>query len=179
MRIKYKDIKVKKVYLLLVCSIILFSAGCGYNVRTISNPQINSIAIAPIKNETIYPNVSEHMRDALAEAFQVDGSYKVSNIYDADCILYGKVKDIKIRAVDLRSGATGVIFVTKQFSMAIKFEFTVIIPGEASAVVGTTSVTGTAQYDIPLDQFTAQQNGIKQSSWDTANKAVWACTESW
>ena len=87
MRIKYKDIKVKKVYLLLACFIILISAGCGYNVSTIQNPQIKSIAIAPIKNESVMPNVSEFMRNALAEAFQVDGSYKVSNQYEADCIL--------------------------------------------------------------------------------------------
>ena len=179
MRIKYKDINVKKVYFLLACYMMLFLAGCGYNVRTISNPQIKSIAIAPIKNDSLIPNASEYMRNALAEAFQVDGSYKVSNIYDADCILYGRISDIKITAVDIRSGASGIIFVTREFSMAITFEFTVVIPGQANALVATTQVSGSTQYAITVDQFTSQQNGIKQASWDTANRVVWACTEAW
>ena len=179
MSIKYKDIRVKKVYLLVACFVILLSAGCGYNVGTISNPQIHSIAIAPIKNESIMPNVSEFMRNALAEAFQVDGSYKVKSMHEADCILYGRVTDIKVTAVDIRSSTGGTIFVTREFSMSISFEFTVIIPGQANALIPTTRVSGSAQYSVPVDQFVAQQNGIKQASWVVANEVVWDCAESW
>ena len=179
MRVKYKGNKVKKVYLLLICSIALLSGSCGYNIGTIKNPQINSIAISPIKSDAKLPNMAEFMRSALTEAFQVDGSYKVSNVYDADCILYGNIIDAKITAVDIRSGTGGVIFVTTQFSMAITFEFTVVIPGQADALVKPTTIRGTTQYSIIVDQFTSQQNGIKQASWNAANQVVWACTEAW
>jgi hypothetical protein len=180
MRIKYKDIKVKKYYFLLpLFCIVLFSAGCGYNVGKISNPQIETIAFAPIKNECYLPNMSEYMRNALAEAFQVDGSYKVRSMYDADCILYGRITETKVTAVDIRSAAGGTIFTTREFNMAITFEFTLVIPGQADALVQTTSVTGNAQYAVPVDQFTAQQNGIKQASWDAANQVVWSCAEAW
>ena len=171
--------KMRKVYSLLICFIILFTAGCGYNMGKISNPQIKSIAFAPIKNECYMPNLSEYMRNALAEAFQVDGSYKVKSMYDADCILYGRVTDALVSAVDVQSGITGTTFITKEFSIAITFEFTVVIPGQAEPLIKTTSVIGTAEYQVPVDQFIAQQNGIKQASWDAANRAVWSCTESW
>lgn len=179
MRIKYKDIKVKKVYLLLACFIILLSAACGYNMGPIANPQIKSIALAPIKNESVMPNVSEFMRSAIAEAFQVDGAYKVRSAYDADCILYGKVLNVKVTSVDVKSATDGVIFQTRQFNMAIQFQYTVVIPGQATALVPTTTITGSAQYQVPVDQFIARQNGIKQAAWNAANQVVWGCTESW
>jgi hypothetical protein len=179
MKIKYKDMKVKRNYLLLSFSIMLFSAGCGYNVGNISNPQIKTIALAPIKNECVLPNMSEYMRNALSEAFEVDGSYDIKNMYTADCILYGRISDAEVTAVDIRSSTGGTTFVTREFNMAITFEFTVVIPGQANALVPTTSVQGNAQYSVPVDQFVAQQNGIKQASWDAANKVVWSCTESW
>ena len=179
MRIKYKDIKVKKVYLLLACSIILVSAGCGYNMGPIANPQIKSIALAPIKNDSVMPNVSEYMRSAIAEAFQIDGAYKVRSVYDADCILYGKVLSTKVTSVDVRSATDGVIFQTRQFNMSIEFQYTVVIPGQADALVATTTITGDAQFMSPVDQFVARQNGIKQAAWNAANQVVWGCTESW
>ena len=179
MKIKYKDMKVKRIYLLLTFSIMLLSTGCGYNVGKISNPQIKTIAIAPIKNECYLPNMSEYMRNALSEAFGVDGSYSVKNIYTADCILYGRITDTKVTAVDIGSSTSGTTFVTNEYKMAITFEFTVVIPGQADALVPTAVVQGDAQYSVPVDQFVAQMNGIKQASWDAARKVVWKCTETW
>jgi hypothetical protein len=178
MRIKYEDFNVKKVYLILSCSIILLISGC-YNIGNIANPQIKSISFAPIKNECYMPNMSEFMRNALSEAFQVDGSYRIKSMYDADCILYGRITESEVTAVDIRSSTGGVTFATREFNMAITFEFSVVIPGQSSALIKTTTVTGNAQYQVPVDQFMAQQNGIKQASWDTAQQVVWACTESW
>ena len=171
--------KVKKVYTLLTCFILLFIAGCGYNMGKISNPQIKSIAIAPIKNECYLPNLSKYMINALTEAFQVDGSYKVKSMYDADCILYGRVTDVNIGSVDRQSTTTGTTFTTREFSVNITFEFTVVIPGQAAPLIPTTTVIGTAEYQVPVDQFIAQQNGIIQASWDAAKRTVWGCAESW
>ena len=165
--------------MLTCCFIILLLSGCGYNVGSIANPQIKSIAFAPVENETYIPNISEYMRNALSEAFQVDGAYKVSNMYDADCILYGRVIKAEESAVDIRSATGGTTFYTSTFRIALTFEFTVVIPGQAEALIPTTQVVGSAQYEVPVDQFIALQNGVKQASWNAANKVVWQCTESW
>lgn len=145
----------------------------------IGNPQIETIAIAPIKNNTYYPNVSEYMRQALSEAFQVDGSYKIRNVYNADCILYGRITDIKIAAADIRSANTGTTFMTQEYNMTINFEFTVVIPGQTTPLINTTEVSGSAEYQVPVDQFTSQQEGVQQSAWRAAVKVVRNCTESW
>ena len=171
--------KLKKFYLLPVFFMALFLPGCGYNVGQISNPQVKTIAIAPIRNECYLPNINEYMRNALSEAFQVYGSYEVKNMYTADCILYGRITDVSVTAIDIRSSTGGTTFMTQEYNMTITFEFTVVIPGQADPLIPTDSIQGNAQYAVPIDQFVAQMSGIKQASWDAAKKVVWQCTESW
>ena len=169
----------KKICILLTCSMALLSAGCSYNMGSIANPQVKTIAIAPIKNKTYFANVSEYMRQALSEAFQVDSSYKVQNIYNADCILYGRITDITIAAADIRSANTGTTFMTQEYKMTLHFEFTVVIPGQAAPLINTTQITGTAEYQVPVDQFISQESGIQQAAWNAANNVVRDCTEVW
>ena len=171
--------KIPATYLFLICSIALFLTGCGYNMGTIANPQIKTIAISPIKNKTYMPNLSTFMRQALSEAFQTDGSYKVKNVYNADCVLYGRVLSVEINPIDVQSSKEGSTFITQEFSMRMKFEFTVVIPGQVEPLIATTQVIGVTEYQLLTDQLVAQQNAAKEAAWDAAKQVMWNCTESW
>ena len=54
------------------------TTSCGYQVGSMMHPQIQSIAVADVKNDTKEPYVSSVMRGNLAEQFQVDGSLKLT-----------------------------------------------------------------------------------------------------
>ena len=75
----------KKIFLLAAAVCALFISGCGYRVGSLMHPQIKSIAIAPVSNDTMLYNVSAQMRGALAECFQTDGSLKVAGEGTVDC----------------------------------------------------------------------------------------------
>lgn len=167
----------KHIFTLLTCLTILLLTSCGYNLGSTGHPEINTIAISPINNETYYPNVSTYMRNALSEAFQVDGAYKIRNVYHADCILYGTIKDIKLSAKNIETSLEGSTFITRVFSMNLTFEFTVIIPGQTTPFIRTTKIAKSIQYQVPLDQFKAQENALKQAAWQTAKQVVQNCTE--
>ena len=77
--------------------LLLSIQGCGYHFGHIMHPQVKSIAIAPVKNETLAYNVPAELRNRLTEAFMRDGALKVKPLREADCILYARVIDIKYR----------------------------------------------------------------------------------
>ena len=54
--------------LVLTC---FLTTSCGYQVGSMMHPQIQSIAVADVKNDTKEPYVSSVMRGNLAEQFQV------------------------------------------------------------------------------------------------------------
>ena len=166
----------------IIAGFILLSLslhGCGYNVGSIGHPQIKTIGIAPIVNETFYPDLSENMRQSLSERFQFDGSYKVKSVETSDCVLYGRVRDVKISAADIISANTGQIFRPKEWNINITFEFVVVIPGQAKPVISSKTLTGTAKYQVVTDQFVSRREGIRQACRNAAEQAVWACTEAW
>ena len=66
-------------FVVFVFSLLLLTS-CGYHIGSIAHPQIKTIAIAPVKNETYIPNAAEYMRQALSESFQKDGSWKVKEM---------------------------------------------------------------------------------------------------
>lgn len=169
------------VYFSVCVFSLLLLTSCGYHMGSIAHPQIKTIAIAPIKNETYIPNASEYMRQALSESFQKDGSWKVKEVNEADCIMYARVLDIKISATNITSNKsnTSITYMTALFTMAITLEFTVIIPGRSKPLIATTQVSDSTQYQVPADIYTAQQSALQQACYMVAMTAVSATTEAW
>ncbi|MCP4178174.1 MAG: hypothetical protein GY756_10435 [bacterium] len=171
----FKNIKLYCI--LLTLSLIL--TGCGYSMGNLGNPQIQTIAIAPIKNQTYIPNMSESMRKALHERFQVDGSYKVVSMGKADCILYGNIKKVEMTAYDTGYSKEGITYITHEFGLIIQFEFSIVVPGQSKPLIPNTEVAGQSIMQMPTDYYTAQQSAMKQASLQTAIMVVSAATENW
>ncbi|MCF7790663.1 MAG: hypothetical protein K9L78_05560 [Victivallales bacterium] len=158
---------------------LLLLAGCGYQLGTVGNPQFKSIAIAPIKNETNSAFAATYMKQKLAERFQVDGTYKITNMKNADAILYGQITTIDITAQNIMTSPNAVTFQTNEFGATVTFQYVLIIPGRATPAVPSTSVSGNAQFQVPVDLFPARSQGIRQACRDAAEKVVWRCAEGW
>ncbi len=160
---------------------LLFLTSCGYHMGSIAHPQIKTIAIAPVKNETYIPNAAEYMKQALSESFQKDGSWKVKEMNEADCIMYARVLNIAITATNITSNKSNssITYMTALFTMTITLEFTVIIPGRSKPLVATTQVSDSTQYQVPADLYTAQQSALQQACYVVAMGAVSATAEAW
>ena len=170
----------KKFMLITVSGfIVLLLSGCGYHLGTFANPQIKTIAIAPITNDTIQISASALMRQALIDRFHFDGAYKTANMHTADAVLYGKITSIEFTAANILTATDGVTFMTKEFGVTLEFSYSVVIPGRSTPVVPQTSVSESVQFQVPVDLFPARQSGIKQAARTVAEKVVWRCTEGW
>lgn len=160
-------------------SIIISSGGCGYKMGSIMHPQVKSIAIAPITNESIEPFVSADMRGALCEKFQFDNSLQVKDLKTADCILYGKVINVETTSVSEDSTDNEQTYRAAEWGVSVEFEFIVSIPGRKKPLISKRRVKGSAKYQVMADQEVTRRRGIKQACRNAAQEAVIYTTEAW
>lgn len=175
-----RNMKAMKYALCLAATAILaVMAGCGYQMGSLMHPQIKTIAIAPIKNETIEMMAAQYMRQALAEQFDLDQSLKLKTIEEADCVLYGRIVGVKTTAVGYDSMNDEQTYTPAEFGLQLKFEFTVIIPGRTKPLVNNREVVADVQYQVAMDNEIARRRGIQQACREAAKQAVDSIVESW
>lgn len=170
----------KRIAALALASALLALCGsCGYHLGSMAHPQLKTIAIAPVKNDTLEPLVSAIMRQQLCEQFQVDGSLQVKSIEEADCVLYCKVTEVKNVGVSWRSTDRQVTYRPYQFTIQVTAEISVVMPGRGDPVIPTRTISETAVYDLTSDPQQGRSNGVKQACYNSARKAVQYTVEAW
>ena len=165
--------------LFLSVSFILLLSSCGYQVGSLMHPQVKTIAVAPIKNETRYPFLSAFMRGSLCEQYQLDGSLKVKQLDTADCIIFGRIIDVQVRGSSEDSYDGEQTYRAAEWNVRVTMEFVVMIPGRKKPLVAKRRVVGTANFQVMADQAITKRRGIQQACRDAAKKAVVYTTEAW
>lgn len=169
----------KRILIAATALICLTWCGCGYRIGSLMHPQIHSIAIAPVVNETVAYNVAPQVRSLLCECFQQDGSLQVKRESNADCILYARVTNILFKKSTWSSTYNEDQYVPVEWTASVTIEYTVVIPGELKPLVKKTKVSGTAKIMTGADMETGRVNGIRQAAYDAAKKIVHGVTEAW
>lgn len=143
------------------------------------HPQVKTIGIATVINDSLEVNASQMMRQALAEQFSLDSSLKVKDIEDADCILYGRIKDVRTISSmhDTYNGEQ--TYIPAEWSLEVKFEFVVLIPGRTEPLIPSRTVVGTTVYQVMGDHDVTRRRGVQQACRDVAERVVTYTTEAW
>ena len=173
-----KQIKIIAATVLLATVFATFQ-GCGYKMGSIMHPQVKSIAIAPITNDTLEPFASAQMRQALCEQFQWDNSLKLKTLQTADCILYGKIVEVRTRASAEDTTDNAQTYRASEWSVSVIFEYVVMIPGRKEPLIGKRRVSGSAKYQVAADQAITRRRGVLQACRNAAEQAVIYTTEAW
>ena len=165
----------------LFAVLALTLCGCGYRAGSLMHPQIKSIAIAPVSNDTMMYNAAAVMRGVLAECFQSDGSLKLKSEGTADCILYAKVTGANFTQVSWDSNASNSDdeFLPDQWDLTITANITVMIPGRAEPLIRETAVSGKTSFVAGADIESSRYYAVKQACFQAAKQAVSKVTESW
>lgn len=159
--------------------LILPISGCGYKFGSLMHPQVKTIAVAPVTNETIEPYVAADLRGALCEQFQFDGSLKLKSLKEADCIIYGRVIEVETVATADDTSDDSQTFRAAEWKVQVTFEFQVLIPGKKRPLIRKRRVTGSAKYQIFVDAATTRRRGVQQACRNAAQDAVVYTTEAW
>ena len=167
--------------LLLMCLSLFAVTGCGYRLGFTGHPQIGSLGVAPVDNETLLYNASGTLRALLCERIMNDGTYKLKRENDADCVIHARVVNSTFNEISWTSSNsddTGDFF-PEYYKVTVTVEYSVILPGKLTPLIGPAKVTGEAMFDHVIDLETARRNGVKQALWDATKKIIDGCTEAW
>ena len=164
---------------LTLLSALIYLSGCGYHWGSITHPQIKTIAIAPVTNDTMEYNVSAQMRGMLAEQFNVDGSLRLVSLEEADCIIYCIVKKVETVSIGEDSTDNEMTYRPAEWALEISAEFQVIIPGRAKPLIPLITLSGYSSYQVTADNETGRRRGILMACRDLSCKIVANVTEAW
>lgn len=163
----------------LACAVLLTGTACGYRLGSIMHPQIKTVAIAEVKNETGEALAAALLRNLLAERFQFDNSLKLVSPARADCIVYARILKVENVGVIWRSHDNEQTYRPSEFRITAEVEFTVLIPGQAKPLVPRTTTAGYAIYLYTADPAIGRENGLRQAFLKIADNIVHAATEAW
>ncbi|MCP3968121.1 MAG: hypothetical protein GY750_02255 [Lentisphaerae bacterium] len=172
--------KILKLTVLTVCFVgIAITGGCGYNVGSIMHPQVKSIAVAPVINDTISYNLAAVLRNRLTEAIMRDGSLKVKNLREADCIVYARIVDINYRETTPATYDNQVTYRPAEWRTWIKVEFSVVIPGRKEPLIPKRYVEASVLFQVQADLFINRNRANRQVCWKASRLVTQMITEGW
>ena len=174
----------KKFWSVLAFSVVLLLNGCGYSIGSLMHPEIKTVAIAPVGNDTLVYNIAGPMRNVLSECFMSDGSLKVTSEKNADCIVYVRIKSVNFSSVSCSSKANYSkddedAFLPNLWSASVSCDMIVMIPGRAKPLLSVNGVSGSATFTGGADLETSRANGVNQACYQAAKKIVSQLVEAW
>lgn len=167
---------------ILLLIVLLFSvslSGCGYRVGSLCHPQVKTIAIADVKNETYEVLVSALLRNTLAERFQFDNSLKLTSMEKADCIVYARVLEVNNISVSYRNFNNVESYRPNDYRLSIKVEYTVLMPGKPAPLVKKKTASSSCLYQFTHDPAIGRENALRQCVLRVADTIVSNTTEAW
>jgi hypothetical protein len=176
---KHPSLRLTWLPLAAVGLIALAIAGCGYHLGTFAHPQIKTIGLAPVVNETLTPYASAEMRGMLSEQFMVDGSLKVKELKEADCILYCRITNVAITESAEAGYDDDKNYQAAEWKVVVTAEFSVLVPSRKEPLIPKRTVTGSAIFQVFGDPNAQQRRGIQMACRDAAEMIVEYTTEAW
>lgn len=158
---------------------LLFLPGCGYHLGSIAHPQIKTVAIADVKNETYEVLAATLLRNVLAERFQFDNSLKLTSMDKADCIVYARVMNVSNSSVVWRYNRKDEDYRAHEYRISVNVEYIVRIPGRAEPLVPKSSVSGSSLYLFSHDPAIGRVSALKQALLRISDQIVSSTTEAW
>ena len=143
------------------------------------HPQIQSIAIAEIQNDTVEPLLTALARQEISASFQTDNSLTLKSQNQADCILYCRIISVKNRGVRYDSQYDDDAYIPAEFAITVEAEFTVLIPGRSEPLIRKRTVQGSAHYQYNADPQIGKYYGLRQACYQMARQMVEYTTEAW
>ena len=165
-------------FLALCC--VFFASSCGYyHMGSMVHPQIKTIAISTIRNDTSEPLLTELARTQIAARFQSDNSLKLVSKEDADCILYVRLVKTTNSMRRYNPGYEEDEYRPAEFHIDVNAEMEVLIPGRSEPLIPKRAVVGGANYQYNVDPQVGRYYGLRQACYDLAGEIVEYTTEAW
>ena len=171
----------------VLLAVLLCVSGCrSYRVGSLMHPEVKSVAVGRIENDTDTPQIGPRLRQQLAEELMRDGSLTVTAQDGADAVLHGRIGSVRYsrvaaarkRADDARDTDRDA-YQTTIFRVEVTGEFETVLPGREAPLTTSRTVTGRAEFPELPDVRQSRQAALERALNDMAEQAVVDLTEAW
>ena len=164
----------------LVFCCVLSSLLCGcYHMGSMMHPQIKTIAISTIRNDTREPLLTELARNQIAARFQSDNSLKLVSMEEADCILYVRLTNVTTSMRRYNPSYVDDDYRPAEFRISLNAEMEVLIPGRSEPLIRKRAVSGAANFQYNVDPQVGRYYGLRQACYELGGEIVEYTTEAW
>ena len=174
-----RNLKLVLTSLLLAAT---FSA-CGYHHESLAHPQIRSVAIGAIDNDSEDPRLGILMNEALKEAVMHDGSFRLVTVDEADVIITGHFAEIKQQGVGFHRGDTSTdkasakTYRNDSYRSNLNFDYK--LQTRKDLLIKQTSRSESADFVESLDFQSDRREALKVACRRLAGKVVISLSEGW
>ncbi len=164
--------------------LLLLLSGClGYRLGSLGNPDLKSIAVVKVRNDTDEPRLGIYAASKLRSRFVSDGTLALAGRDLADCILEARVKSYALRIAGKRRleslDESQQIYSAAIWRIEVRVEYTLRAPGKEKPLIAPRTVTGSAEYGELIDLDVVRQAGFRQALRHAADQIVTEVTEAW
>ena len=166
-------------YSVLLSLTMLFLSACDYyHVGSLMHPQIKSIAIGDVINDTAAYNASYRLKQLLAEEFMTDGSLELANRRVADAIIFARIISVGFSSITNKEKGDGIKHPI-EWRVRVVVEYSAIVPGEKNPLVKS-RVNGEAYCQATANTADEmRQRAIMMACRNAAQKIVQSTVEAW
>lgn len=169
----------RKISMTVMCAAILtLCSSCGYHIGFIKHPQLDSLAVAPVINQTTSYNASSDMRMMMSEVIMQDGTYKLNDQKRADAILYLIVTGVGFVEFDDASVERNNVYKPSEWRTTVTVSYKLLIPGQGTPILSG-NVAGSAQFQASLDLESVRLRSTRQACYEAAKKIIYQISEGW
>jgi hypothetical protein len=170
----------------IAAGVLLAAAGCQYQWGPVAHPQIRSLGVGLLGNDTRESSASATLRGKIAEAVSKEPGMTLAQPDQADAVVEGRVVTIsqhqlaraKLRSdADVRDKAD--VYQTSLYRLEVTVEYEVRIPGYAKPFIERRQVIGQADMGNWPDPQIPRASALSLALADAATQIVATVTEAW
>jgi len=163
----------KKLFFL---TFLLLLSSCGYRIAYHLPPDISSIAVPILKNETYQPGIEVAITNQIIREFLQDGSLKVEKEINSDLLLSGRITDYERTTIAFSSDDPDESI---EYRLYVRLRFILKDLRSEKILWDTSSLTGTTTYFITGKYSKTEEEALTDATEDLAKKVVEKVVEFW
>lgn len=160
-----------------ILGLFLLTSGCtGYHLGNTLPPGLSAITIPIFINETKEPGLETRITAATIQEFQKDGSLKVVQKEQANCVLEVRVKKSELEPLRYRRDQA---ITASEYRLTLTADVVLRkLPGN-EVLVNTTGVIGFTTFTALADLPSARRAALPKASADLGQRIVKCVVEYW
>lgn len=135
----------KRVLSLLGCAASLLIASCGYQLGGLVNGKMEGMKTFDVnvfENQTNYPHVAMQMTNALTDAMQSDGTFRLVSSSQSDFTISGKVTSVRAFSQTTNPDDS---YISLEIGLEVVVDY-VVTNRKTGETIKTGQVSGTGNY---------------------------------